>query len=89
MKVKILGNPITPYGSFSQGQILTDEKIPTKFLIHLVEAAGAAEYLDKAAYETKIVDVDIKKKPPSSPLSQPDRVSHRKILSLRKKKQMS
>jgi len=88
MKIKIISNPITPYGSFDKGQILTDQKYPTAFLIHLVEQAGAAEYMDKEAYLNKIDDVvEIKKKAPSSPSLQPAKASRKKISKKHKKKQ--
>lgn len=88
MKIKVTANPITMYGSFSRGQILTDEKFPTAFLIHLVDEAGAAEYIDKNAYLTKVNDeVEIKKKAPSSPSSQPAKVSKKKTSKKRGKKQ--
>jgi len=66
MRIKIISNPITPYGDFSRGQELTDQKYPTAFLIHLVEQAGAAEYMDKEAYQTKIIEVEIKKEFPTA-----------------------
>ena len=65
MKIKIISNPITPYGDFSRGQELTDQKYPTAFLIHLVEQAGAAEYMDKEAYLNKVVHVEINKGQPT------------------------
>jgi len=89
MRIKIISNPITPYGDFSRGQELTDEKYPTAFLIHLVEQAGAAEYMDKEAYLNKIDDVvEIKKKAPSSPSLPPAKASGKKTSKKRKKKQL-
>jgi len=46
MKVRIISTPITPYGSFGKGDVLTSDKYPETFLVHLVEAAGAAEYIE-------------------------------------------
>ena len=57
MKVRIISNPITPYGSFDKGQILETPKFPEAFLIHLVEDANAAEYI-----EAKIIDPVIENK---------------------------
>jgi len=85
MKIKITSNPITPYGDFTKGQILTDEQYPVAFLNHLVDDAGAAERLD---YETKIdEDYEPVKKPRSTQSSQPARASRKKIASKRKTKQ--
>lgn len=86
MKIKILGNPITPFGSFDNGKILTDEKYTKVFLNHLIEA-GAAQRIDKETYETKIVEVEAVKKNPSSPSLQPAKASRKKISTKRKKKQ--
>jgi len=87
MKIKIISNPITPYGSFDTGKILTDQKYPAAFLIHLVEQAGAAEYMDKEAYLNKVDDaVEIKKKAPSSPSLPQVKASGKKTSTLRKKK---
>lgn len=52
MKVKITCNPITPYGSFSTGQIIDDKQYPESFLKHLVDEAGAGVYVEE--YETKV-----------------------------------
>lgn len=84
MKVRIKGNPITPHGSFSHGQVIDDLKYPTEFLLHLVNDAGAADLID---YETKIDnDFVAKKKPQSSLSSQPDKASPKPIAKKRKKK---
>lgn len=56
----------TPYGVLEKGTEITDGKIPKEFLIHLVEDAGAAEYMDKDSYETKVIEVEAVKKPLSS-----------------------
>lgn len=84
MKIKIIGNPITPSGSFDNGQILTDKNHTKEFLTHLVDA-NAAEYMEKDSYETKIVEVEAVKKPPSSPSSQQDKVSKKKTSKRRNK----
>ena len=86
MKVKILGNPITPYGSFNNGQILTSEKYPVSFLTHLVEEAGAGEYMDKEAYQTKIIEVEAVKKTPSSPSLPQAKASRKKTSKKHSKK---
>ena len=88
MKIKILGNPITAYGSFDNGQILTDKTQSKEFLNHLIEA-GAAELMDKDAYETKIVEVEAIKKPLSSQSLQPDKASGKKTSKKRTKKRKS
>lgn len=74
MKVKVLSNPITPYGAFHVGQVLTSDKYPESFLNHLVKDCGAASYVeDQIAHEVKAVD---EKK--SSPLSRRGRLSLKK-----------
>ena len=78
MKIKVLGNPITPYGSFSNGKVLTSDEYPVAFLTHMVEEAGAAEYMDKEAYQTKVVEVEAVKKPQFSQSSPPAKVSGKK-----------
>ena len=84
MKVKIKGNPITPYGSFDHGQILDDLKYPTEFLLHLVNEAGAADLID---YETKIDhDFIAKKKPQSSQSLQQGKALRKKTVKKHKKK---
>ena len=79
MKIKIISNPITQFGSFNRGQILSTNKTEsfdgkaysTAFLEHLVTAAGAAERLD---YETKVdQDFEPVKKPQSSQSLPPDK----------------
>ena len=76
MKIKITSNPVTPYGEFSRGDILTDDKYPIAFLKHLVDEAGAAERID---YDTKVDEkVEVKKKPQSLPSSQPDKALPKK-----------
>jgi len=85
MKVRIKGNPITQFGSFSHGQVIDDLKYPTEFLLHLVNEAGAADLID---YETKIDNnVQVKKKVESSPSSQPAKASPKPTASRRKRKQ--
>jgi len=63
MKIKITANPITMYGTFQRGQVITDKEYPIAFLNHLVHEAGAAVQLD---YETKTTEVVVKKKPLST-----------------------
>jgi len=90
MKIRITAMAFTPYGVLDKGTIITDGKIPKDFLIHLVEAAGAAEYLDKDSYETKIDNVmEVKKKALSSQSLPPVKASTKKTLSLPKKKPKS
>lgn len=85
MKIKITSNPITTYGEFSRGQIISDEQYPTAFLNHLVDECGAAERLIE--HETKIdKDYEAKKKPQSSQLSQPGKVSKKKMSKPQAKK---
>lgn len=87
MKIKITSNPITPYGSFDKGQILTDQKYAPAFLAHLVDA-NAAEYMDKEAYLTKVVEVEaVKKTTPSSPSLPQAKASRKKTSKKHKKKQ--
>lgn len=84
MKVRIKGNPVTPYGNLTQGQIIGDDKYPVAFLRHLVEDANAADWLE---YETKIDDTyEVKKKTQSSPLLEPAKVSPKPTVKKRKKK---
>ena len=85
MKVKILGNPITPFGSFDNGQILTDDKHTKEFLNHLIEA-GAAFRMDEEHYKTKVIEVEAVKKSPSSPSLQPAKASRKKTSKKRSKK---
>lgn len=59
MRVKVTANPITPFGSFSRGDILDSKKYPESFLHHLVYEAGAAELLD---YEKKVIEIPETKK---------------------------
>lgn len=56
MKIKILGNPITMFGEFSNGQIIDDQKYPKDFLLHLVYEAGAGEVIEEVI-QTKVVPV--------------------------------
>lgn len=78
MKIKITANPITTYGDFSRGQIISDEHYPTAFLNHLVDDCGAAERL--LEYETKIdEEYEAKKNIQSLPLSQPAKVLKKKM----------
>jgi len=87
MKVKVKGNPITPYGSFSDGQVLSDDKFSREFLSHLVNDAGAADLIE---YETKVVeDYEPVKKPQSSRSSQPGKASQKKTRVTRKRKAKS
>ena len=86
MKIRMTSMAFTPSGVFEKGEILTDKKFPIEFLRHLVDAAGAAEYIDKDSYETKIEDVPVKKKTLSSQSLPPAKASTRKTLGLRKNK---
>ncbi len=85
MKIKILGNPITPFGSFDDGQILTDDKHSIIFLTHLIEA-GAAERIDKDAYLVKVVEVEAVKKPQFSQSSPQAKASRKKTSKKRNKR---
>lgn len=85
MKIKITANPITAYGSFSRGDILSDDKYPVEFLNHLVNDCGAAIRLD---YETKVVtDYEPKKTNQSIQSSEPDKALKGKTRRGRPKKQ--
>lgn len=65
MRILITSNPITAYGEFTRGDILNSKTFPVAFLAHLVDEAGAAEYIDR---ETKVDDeYEAKKKTQSSP----------------------
>ena len=86
MKIKIIAMAFTPYGVLDKGTIITDGKIPKEFLKHLVEEAGAAEYMDKDSYETKVVEVEAVKKPLSSQSLQPDKASGKKTSKKRNKR---
>ena len=86
MKIKITGMAFTPLGVFDKGQILTDEKYDKAFLTHLVKDAGAAEWIEKDSLETKVVEVEVIKKPQSTPSSQPAKASKKKITKKRSKK---
>jgi len=78
MKIKITANPITTYGDFSRGQIITDEHYPLAFLNHLVDDCGAAERL--LEYETKVDEkYEAKKKNQSTPSSQPAKALKKKM----------
>ncbi len=88
MKIKVLGNPITAFGSFDNGQVLTDKTHSKEFLNHLIEA-GAAELMDKDAYKTKVVEVEAVKKPLSSQSSPQDKASGKKTSKKRTKKRKS
>lgn len=84
MKVRIKGNPITPFGHLSNGQIIGNDKYPEQFLRHLVEDANAADWLE---YETKIDDTyEVKKKTQSSQSLEPVRASQKKTVKGQKKK---
>lgn len=74
----------TPYGVMEKGQELTDDKLPAAFLAHLVNDAGAAEYIDNKAYETKVVEV-VEKKLQSSPSLQAANPSPKKTRGRPKK----
>jgi len=85
MKIKITSNPVTPYGSFNNGAIISDENYPIEFLNHLVDDCGAAERI--LDYDTKVDEgYEAKKKPPSSQLLQQGKASQRKTLTLPAKK---
>ena len=77
----------TPYGVMEKGTILTDAKLPKEFLIHLVEEAGAAEYMEKDSYKTKVIEVEAVKKPLSSQSLPQAKVSRKKTSKKRTKKQ--
>jgi len=62
MKIRIISNPITPYGSFDKGKVLTTEKYPESFLRHLVDDCGAAEYIE-VKMETPVIENKMVKKP--------------------------
>jgi len=84
MRIRLIANPITMYGSFRAGEVLTDANYPIPFLQHLVNDCNAAEFLD---IETKVdTDYEVKKSAPSLPLSQPDKVSQKKMSKSRVKK---
>ena len=75
---------MTPYGMFEKGAILTSEKYPEPFLVHLVEDCGAAEWMD---YDTKIdEDYEVKKKPLSSQSLPPDKASPKRTRGRPRKK---
>ena len=80
MKIRITSNPITAYGSFTYGEVLTSKQYPEEFLKHLVYEAGAAEII-----EDKIIEVKETKK--SLPSSQPAEVSQKTTRKKRTKKQ--
>ena len=86
MKVRIKGNPITPYGNFRHGDILTDEKYPTEFLNHLIKEAGAADLLE---YETKVDPEPVKKSPQPLPSLEPGKASQKPMQKPRTKKHRS
>jgi len=78
MKIKIIANPITPYGDFSRGDIISDKHYPISFLNHLVDECGAAERM--IDYETKVdIKYEPKKNSQSTQLSQPVKVSKKKM----------
>jgi len=88
MKIKITSNPITPYGSFNAGAIISDDNYPLEFLNHLVDDCGAAERL--LEYETKVDEkYEAKKKPQSSQSLQPGKASQNKISKSQAKKAKS
>lgn len=67
---------ITPQGLFDKGMILTTDKYSEEFLDHLVTACNAADVID---YETKVdEDYEVKKKPPSTQLSEQGNHSQKK-----------
>lgn len=85
MKIKITANPITPYGSFFVGQIISDENYPLEFINHLVDDCGAAVRL--LDYETKVDEsYEAKKNLQSSQLSQPVKASNKKMSKSQAKK---
>ncbi len=88
MKIKIIANPITCFGDFSRGQIIDDNKYPVSFLNHLVDECGAAERLQE--YETKVdKNYEAKKNNQSTPLSQPAKVSRRRMSKAQAEKRKS
>lgn len=87
MKIRILEPAFSPYGDLEVGQILTDNKYPVAFLLHLVNDAGAAEFIE---YETKVDEVyEPVKKPQSSPSLQQAKASRKRTRNTRKKKARS
>ncbi len=71
-KVKVKGSPITPRGSFTNGQILTSDRYPIEFLTHLVNEANAAEWVERETkmepkFENKIDPVHENKSAPPEP----------------------
>jgi len=86
MKIKITAMAFTPYGVLDKGTIITPGKIPKEFLKHLVEEAGAAEYMEKDSYETKVVEVEAVKKPLSSQSLPQDKALSKKTSKKRGKK---
>ncbi len=60
MKVKLVSNVITPYGSLDKGMELSSDKYPESFLRHLVNDCNAAtiisnnEKMVKQVIENKI-----------------------------------
>ena len=77
MRVLITGaTVITPYGMFSAGDEVGEDKAPKEYLVHLVEQAGAAHYMN---IETKVDDdYEVKKSLPSTLLSQQAKASPKK-----------
>lgn len=93
MKVRIKGNPITPYGNLNHNQIISDtEKLsngrtyPTSFLLHLVNDANAADLLE---YETKVDPEPVKKSPQPLPSLEPGKASQKPMQKPRTKKHRS
>jgi hypothetical protein len=81
MKIKMKSFAITPYGSFNVGQVLTDQQYQPAFLVHLVNEANAADFIE---YETKVIAPDTFKTEPAvevdsvEPKEETPRVSRKK-----------
>lgn len=87
MRIRVITNPITTYGSFAVGDILNDQNYPCEFLHHLVDDCGAAEYLE---YETKVdMEYEPVKKPRSLQSSEQGKASEPKISKLQRKRKLS
>ena len=63
MKIRMISQAFTPFGAFERGQELqSGGKFTEEFLVHLVEAAGAAEYIE-AKMEKPVEENKMVKKP--------------------------
>lgn len=102
MKVKITGSPITMYGNFSPGQVLSSPRYPIGFLMHLVNDCHVATDETKIEIEAEQQnkmndDVQTKhlddyqpiKKNPSLPLLEQGGVSTKKTAKKHSRKHKS